>query len=208
MDKSIWQRRQILSLGLGLVGVGAASAFGANASKENFGSSAHQIDPANAKAMMAADSTQILALQSGNSLPEFQGIQEWLNSSPLTRQDLNGSVALIQFWTYSCINCKRTLPHVTAWHRQYAAKGLKVVGIHTPESPYERKISNVQAAMRRHGITYPVAIDNNFKTWQAYKNEYWPHLFLADRHGNITYDHIGEGAYAETERTIQKLLNS
>jgi thiol-disulfide isomerase/thioredoxin len=208
MDKSIWQRREILYLGLGMIGAGAASALGANASKGSLGA-AHQIDAANAKAMMEADAHQILALQStANPLPEFQGIQEWLNSSPLTSKDLKGSVALIQFWTYSCINCQRTLPHVTAWHRKYAAKGLKVVGIHTPESPYERKISNVQAAMRRQGITYPVAIDNNFKTWQAYNNQYWPHLFLADRQGNIVYDHIGEGAYAETERTIQKLLNS
>lgn len=206
MDKSIWQRRQILYLGLGLVGAGGASAFGSTASKANF-QAVHQIDPANVQAIITADSTQILAL-SGKSLPEFQDIQEWLNSAPLTSQDLQGSVTLIQFWTYSCINCQRTLPHVTAWHRKYAAKGLKVVGIHTPESPYERKVSNVRAAMRRQGITYPVAIDNNFKTWQAYKNQYWPHLFLADRQGKIAYDHIGEGAYAETERTIQKLLNS
>jgi AhpC/TSA family len=100
------------------------------------------------------------------------------------------------------------LPYIVKWHQQYAKQGLKVVSVHTPEFPYERKIANIQAAIKKHGITYPVAVDNDFKTWQAYKNEYWPHLFLANRQGTIVYDHIGEGAYPETEQTIQKLLKS
>jgi thiol-disulfide isomerase/thioredoxin len=199
MDKSIWQRRQFLYFGLGAIGMGAVTAYGIGSKRvEN----ANHISSANA---MPVKSTEIAA---SNSLPEFQGIQEWLNSSPLTKKDLQGSVALIHIWTFACINCQRTLPYIVKWHQQYAAQGLKVVSVHTPEFPYERKIANIQAAIKKHGITYPVAVDNDFKTWQAYKNEYWPHLFLANRQGTIVYDHIGEGAYLDTEQTIQKLLKS
>lgn len=203
MDKSIWQRRKFLYLGLGLVGAGAATAIGVNGKQENLG-----MLNSIAKASPAQDNPKIAVLESGKKLPEFQGIQEWLNSPPLTRKDLQGSVVAIHIWTFACINCQRTLPYIVKWHQKYAAQGLKVVSVHTPEFPYERKISNIQAAMKRHGITYPVAVDNDFKTWQAYKNEYWPHLFLANRQGTIVYDHIGEGAYTETEQTIQKLLKS
>jgi thiol-disulfide isomerase/thioredoxin len=199
MDKSIWQRRQFLYFGLGAIGMGAVTAYGIGSKRvEN----ANHISSVNA---MPVKSTEIAA---SNSLPEFQGIQEWLNSSPLTKKDLQGSVALIHIWTFACINCQRTLPYIVKWHQQYAKQGLKVVSVHTPEFPYERKIANIQAAIKKHGITYPVAVDNDFKTWQAYKNEYWPHLFLANRQGTIVYDHIGEGAYPETEQTIQKLLKS
>jgi thiol-disulfide isomerase/thioredoxin len=199
MDKSIWQRRQFLYFGLGSIGMGAVTACGIGSQQAN---NSNSISSANA---MPVKSTEIAA---SNSLPEFQGIQEWLNSSPLTKKDLQGSVALIHIWTFACINCQRTLPYIVKWHQQYAAQGLKVVSVHTPEFPYERKIANIQAAIKKHGITYPVAVDNDFKTWQAYKNEYWPHLFLANRQGTIVYDHIGEGAYPETDRTIQKLLKS
>jgi thiol-disulfide isomerase/thioredoxin len=150
----------------------------------------------------------IASIANGSLLPEFQGIQQWLNSAPLTRQDLKGSVALIQFWTLGCINCQRTLPYITSWHQKYAAQGLKVIGIHAPEFVFERQVNNIQRAMKKHGITYPVAVDNGFKTWKAYGNEYWPHLFLADRQGIIRYDHIGEGAYSETAQKIKQLLNS
>jgi thiol-disulfide isomerase/thioredoxin len=199
MNKSIWQRRQFLYFGLGSIGMGAVTACGIGSKQVN---NSNNISSANA---MPVKSTEIAA---SNSLPEFQGIQEWLNSSPLTKKDLQGSVALIHIWTFACINCQRTLPYIVKWHQQYAKQGLKVVSVHTPEFPYERKIANIQAAIKKHGITYPVAVDNDFKTWQAYKNEYWPHLFLANRQGTIVYDHIGEGAYAETEQTIQKLLKS
>jgi thiol-disulfide isomerase/thioredoxin len=186
-NSSFLQRRQFLLWGLGAASAGVTASLWPKS-----------------LATTANHSPTAAALP----LPEFQGIQQWLNSAPLTRKDLKGQVVLLQFWTLGCINCQRTLPYITAWHRQYAKQGLQVVGVHTPEFPFERKVSNIQAAMKRHGITYPVAIDNNFKTWQAYHNEYWPHLFLADRQGIIRYDHIGEGAYAETAQMIQKLLQS
>jgi thiol-disulfide isomerase/thioredoxin len=197
MRNSLFQRRQFLLWGWGAAGAGLAASLKPGASK--------------------AKSSQILTpspvpseptIAAAPLLPEFQGIQQWLNSAPLTRQDLKGSVVLLQFWTLGCINCQRTLPYIIRWHQQYAQQGLKVIGVHTPEFAFERKVSNIQAAMKRHGITYPVAVDNNFKTWQAYRNEYWPHLFLADRQGIIRYDHIGEGAYQKTAQMIQKLLQS
>ncbi len=142
----------------------------------------------------------------GKPLPEFTGIQEWLNSPPLTIADLKGNVVLIQIWTFACINCQRTLPYVTKWHETYGHRGLKVVGIHTPEFPFERDINQIKSALKKHNITYPIAVDNQHKMWSAYNNEYWPHLFLADRRGVIQYDHIGEGAYDKTEQTIRQLL--
>jgi thiol-disulfide isomerase/thioredoxin len=191
MDRLIWRRRQILTqLGLGTIGTGIAIAY--DFSKNNLKPS-----PSLAE---AATQTQ------SQSLPEFQGIQQWLNSNPLSVADLQGSVTLVQFWTFACINCQRTLPYVVNWNDKYAAKGLKVIGIHTAEFPFERDINNIKNALRKHNITYPVPVDNQFQTWKAYRNQYWPHLFLADRTGIIRYDRIGEGAYDITEQTIQKLL--
>jgi thiol-disulfide isomerase/thioredoxin len=199
MDKSIWQRRQFLYLGLGAIGMGVATSWGIGS---------QQVDNSPNIASANALPVKSTAIAASNSLPEFQGIQAWLNSPPLSVKDLRGSIALIHIWTFACINCQRTLPYIVKWHQKYAAQGLKVVSVHTPEFPYERKIANIQAAIKKYGITYPVAVDNDFKTWQAYKNEYWPHLFLANRQGTIVYDRIGEGAYAETEQTIQKLLKT
>jgi thiol-disulfide isomerase/thioredoxin len=139
-------------------------------------------------------------------LPEFQGVQTWLNSPALTLADLKGKVVAIHIWTFACINCQRTLPYIVGLNQKYASQGLLVVGIHTPEFPYERDVNNIKAALKKHEITYPIAVDNSFKMWRAYNNEYWPHLFIADRTGRIRYDHIGEGAYPENERTIRKLL--
>jgi thiol-disulfide isomerase/thioredoxin len=202
MSNSLFQRRQFLLFGLGAAGAGVAASLWPHGSTAT---SSRRATPLNYPSAATPNESTIAAAP---LLPEFQGIQQWLNSPPLTRQDLKGSVVLLQFWTLGCINCQRTLPYMTRWHQQYAAQGLKVVGVHTPEFPFERKVSNIQAAMKRHGITYPVAVDNGFKTWQAYKNEYWPHLFLADRQGIIRYDHIGEGAYSETAQMIQQLLKS
>ena len=140
------------------------------------------------------------------ALPEFTGVQEWLNSKPFTTANLIGNVVLIQIWTFACINCQRTLPYIVKWHEQYAKQGLKVIGIHTPEFPFERDVNQIKSSMNKHRISYPVAVDNQHKMWSAYDNEYWPHLFLADRQGIIQYDHIGEGAYDETERKIRQLL--
>jgi thiol-disulfide isomerase/thioredoxin len=139
-------------------------------------------------------------------LPEFHGISEWLNSKPLSIAKLRGNVILIQFWTFACINCQRTLPYITKWHQEYQSQGLKVIGIHTPEFAFERDINNIKRALKQHQINYPVPVDNEYKTWNAYNNQYWPHLFLADRQGVIRYDHIGEGAYDRTEETIRQLL--
>jgi thiol-disulfide isomerase/thioredoxin len=141
------------------------------------------------------------------TLPEFQGIDGWLNSDPLTAAELKGQVVAVQFWTLGCINCIRTLPHVTQLDRTYRDQGLVVVGVHTPEFPYERDIDAVKAAIEKHGIAYAVAIDNQFRTWQAYSNQYWPHIFLADRQGRIRFDHIGEGAYDRIDQTVQNLLS-
>ncbi len=149
---------------------------------------------------------EAFAATGGPALPEFQGISAWLNSPALTRESLKGSVALIQIWTFACINCQRTLPYVTSWHHKYASQGLKVVGVHTPEFSFERDVNNIRNALKKHQINYAVAVDNDFKTWNAYNNKYWPHLFLADRQGVIRYDHVGEGAYDTTEQTIRQLL--
>ncbi len=138
--------------------------------------------------------------------PEFEGIVQWINSEPQTMEQLRGKVVLIDFWTYSCINCIRTLPHLRSWHEKYAGKGLVMVGVHTPEFDFEKSEANVREAVVRQRVTWPVAMDNDFKTWRAYENRYWPHKYLIDGNGIARYDHIGEGAYFETEQKIRELL--
>jgi thiol-disulfide isomerase/thioredoxin len=138
--------------------------------------------------------------------PEFSGIDKWLNSEPLTLSGLRGKVVLVDFWTYTCINCARTLPYVKSWHAKYKDQGLVVVGVHTPEFPFERSTKNVSEALNRYGIEYPVAQDNRYATWEAYKNNYWPAFYLIDKQGKVTYTHFGEGEYKETEAAIQNLL--
>ncbi len=138
--------------------------------------------------------------------PAFTGIEKWLNSEPLTLEQLRGKVVLVDFWTYTCINCIHTLPYVKRWHEAYKDKGLVVVGVHTPEFPFERLTPNVQQAIERYGITYPVAQDNRYATWKTYNNIYWPAFYLVDKQGRIVYTHFGEGRYQETEAAIQKLL--
>ena len=202
------RRKLLWYLGLGVGG--AALSFGLK--KEMIStatptSSSENIPiPNPAKSDISITTDRAITSQVGESLPEFQGISQWLNSPPLKISDLKGSVVLVQFWTFACINCQRTLPYITRWHRQYAERGLKIIGIHTPEFPFERDVNNVKKALKEYQITYPVPLDNEFKTWLVYKNEYWPHLFLADRQGIRRYNHIGEGAYEETEQTIRQLL--
>ena len=142
------------------------------------------------------------------SAPNFTGVNRWFNSGPLNMASLRGKVVLVNFWTYGCVNCVRTLPHVTRMHALYRDKGLVVVGVHTPEFPFERSPSNVQAAMKRHGITYPVAQDNDSQTWNAYRNQYWPAQYIVDQSGKIVFQHAGEGQYEEIDRTIARLLNA
>ena len=138
--------------------------------------------------------------------PEITGIDHWLNSEPLTLASLRGKVVLVDFWTYSCINCIRTLPYLESWYQKYAPEGFVIIGVHAPEFAFEHDTGNVQSAIARFGITYPVAQDNEFKTWGAYSNEYWPAHYLIDGNGNIRAEHFGEGAYAETEAQIRGLL--
>jgi len=149
-----------------------------------------------------------VAAASQQTAPDFAGITNWFNSKPLSLADLRGKVVLVDFWTYGCVNCVNTLPHVTDLYAKYRDKGLVVVGVHTPEFPFERSASNVQAALKRHGITYPVAQDNDSKTWNAYSNQYWPAQYIIDQNGKIVFQHAGEGRYDEIDRTVGKLLNA
>ena len=138
--------------------------------------------------------------------PDFAGISAWLHSRPLTLERLRGKVVLVDFWTYSCINCIRTLPHLEAWDRRYRRAGLVIVGVHTPEFAFEHVVSNVRAASRDLGVRYPVAVDNGYRTWNAYQNDAWPAEYLIDRRGNVREIKKGEGRYDETERSIRTLL--
>ena len=160
-----------------------------------------------AQAISAPEAT---ALQDGLAAPypapEFRGLGTWLNSPPLKIDDLKGKVVLVDFWTYSCINCVRTLPYITAWDRQYRDKGLVIIGVHAPEFEFEKSIDNVRAAIARHGISYPVALDNSLATWLSFDNHYWPAHYLIDREGRVVYTHFGEGKYDVTENNIRYLL--
>jgi thiol-disulfide isomerase/thioredoxin len=138
--------------------------------------------------------------------PELTNVNGYINSEPITLADLRGKVVLVDFWTYSCINCIRTIPYLNAWHEKYADNGLVIVGVHTPEFEFEKDYNNVKAAVEKFDIKYPVAQDNEKGTWDAYENRYWPRKYLIDNEGYVRYDHIGEGAYAETEKVIQSLL--
>jgi cytochrome c biogenesis protein CcdA/thiol-disulfide isomerase/thioredoxin len=146
------------------------------------------------------------ALPDYGPAPNFLAIDEWLNSRPLTMQELRGKVVLVDFWTYSCINCLRTLPHLEAWDRLYRKRGLVIVGVHTPEFAFEHVPSNVRSAVQRLGVRYPVAIDNEYGTWNAYGNQYWPAEYLIDRDGHLRHAHFGEGDYDGSEQAIRTLL--
>jgi thiol-disulfide isomerase/thioredoxin len=138
--------------------------------------------------------------------PELTKISGYINTEPFKLADLKGKVVLLDIWTYSCINCIRTTPYLIDWNEKYADKGLVIVGVHAPEFEFEKNIDNVKAAVKKYGIKYPVVLDNEKGTWNAYENRYWPRKYLVDTEGYIRYDHIGEGGYAETEKVIQSLL--
>lgn len=140
------------------------------------------------------------------TLPSLNGAVKWLNSEPLTAEQLRGKVVLVDFWTYSCINCIRTVPYVRAWAEKYKDQGLIVIGVHAPEFAFEKRIHNVERAIRNFGITYPVAVDNDFKIWRAFGNSYWPAHYFIDAEGRIRHHHFGEGDYEGSERVIQELL--
>jgi thiol-disulfide isomerase/thioredoxin len=141
--------------------------------------------------------------------PEFAQISGYINTpnnNPLTLSSLKGKVVLVDFWTYTCINCIRTIPHINDWNQKYADKGLVIVGVHSPEFEFEKNYGNVKAAVQKFGIAYPVILDSNHGTWNAYGNQYWPRDYLIDTQGYIRHDHIGEGDYNGTEKAIQSLL--
>jgi thiol-disulfide isomerase/thioredoxin len=140
--------------------------------------------------------------------PNFQGIVAWINSSPLNISELRGKVVLVDFWTYSCINCIRTIPYLNAWYSRYGNDGLVIVGVHTPEFQFEKNYSNVLAAVKSFGIKYPVALDSNYATWNAFGNQYWPADYIVDSNGTIRYTQFGEGDYNGTETVIRELLQS
>jgi thiol-disulfide isomerase/thioredoxin len=144
--------------------------------------------------------------RSGDISMPADAATEWLNSPPQTSNDLRGRVVLVQFWTYTCVNWRRTLPYMRAWGAKYRQQGLVVIGVHTPEFDFEQNVSNVRSALGEMHIDYPVAIDNKRVIWNAFHNVYWPALYLLDAQGHVRYQQFGEGEYGRTEREIQKLL--
>jgi len=139
-------------------------------------------------------------------MPEFAGIALWLNSEPLTKEALKGKVVLVDFWTYSCVNCVRTLPYLKEWYKKYKDRGFVIIGVHSPEFDFEKDPSNVKAAIQKLGIPYPVALDNQMATWAAYQNNVWPAHYFIDATGKVRHIHLGEGEYDKSEQMIQKLL--
>ena len=140
------------------------------------------------------------------AMPSLSGAVEWINSPALSNESLKGKVVLVDFWTFDCINCKHTLPYVKDWAKKYQKDGLVVIGVHTPEYGFERIIDNVKAKVQEYGITYPVAIDNNYAIWRNFDNQYWPAHYLIDAKGQVRYSHFGEGSYEAQEMMIQQLL--
>jgi cytochrome c biogenesis protein CcdA/thiol-disulfide isomerase/thioredoxin len=159
-----------------------------------------------APAMMRAAASFDVPLPVEGQLPPLSGAVQWLNSAPLSAQDLRGKVVLVDFWTYSCINCLRSLPYVKAWAQRYRDQGLVVIGVHAPEFAFERNVDNVKRSVHDLGIDYPVAIDNNYAIWRAFGNQYWPAHYFIDAKGQIRFHHFGEGDYAHSEQVIQQLL--
>jgi cytochrome c biogenesis protein CcdA/thiol-disulfide isomerase/thioredoxin len=162
-----------------------------------------------AQSKLTAEEEETVPLNDIGVAPEFTDTQDWFNTpgdKPLTMKGLRGKVVLIDFWTYSCINCIRTLPYLNAWNERYAKDGLVIVGVHTPEFPFEREASNVEEAIKTEGIKYPVVQDNESGTWNAYGNLYWPAEYFVDAHGHVRYAHFGEGEYGEKEQVIRELL--
>ncbi len=169
----------------------------------NFDSISSQLIPRNASAQIISDGVLNVAPYPA---PDFAGITSWLNTKPLQLSELRGKVVLVDFFTYSCINCIRTQPYLKQWYDNYKDSGFEIIGVHAPEFAFEKVTSNVADAVKKAGLTYPVALDNNFSTWNAYDNKYWPASYLIDQNGNVRRYHAGEGDYKETEEAIRTLL--
>jgi len=138
--------------------------------------------------------------------PEFQNISGWINFEPLTLNGLRGKIVFLDFWTYGCYNCQNTLPEIKRLHAKYGKEGLVVIGVHTPEFPYERKRENVERAVASAGLAYPIALDTNNMTWKLYGNHFWPRQTIIDENGEVAYEHVGKGGYREIEAKVVELL--
>ena len=158
------------------------------------------------KTMGQKPAPEEIQLRIEGEFPSLDGAKGWINSPPLTPKSLRGKVVLVQFWTYTCINWLRTEPYIRAWADKYKDKGLVVIGAHTPEFEFEKDVDNIREAIKERKIDYPVAIDSDYKVWNAFRNRYWPALYIVDAKGNIRYHQFGEGEYERSERVIQKLL--
>ena len=146
------------------------------------------------------------ALPDLGAAPELRGITEWINSPPLTLKELRGSVVLVHFWTFDCINCQNVQPYVKEWYAKYREQGFTVIGVHTPELDIERDIANVRDAVTRKGVAFPVAFDPSYATWNAYGNHYWPAFYFIDKRGRVRHAHFGEGEYERSESVIRELI--
>lgn len=196
MDSGI---KTAIILGIGIVATIAGISIGFSTLEES-----NQANPET-----SSDSFPITKMDKSRykMAPDLAGIAHYINTTPEElEKEMEGKVVLYDIWTYSCINCVRTLPYITAWDDKYSDQGLIIVGIHSPEFEFEKDLQNVEMAVKKHGIDYPVVLDNDWETWKAFENRYWPRKYLADHEGYIRYDHIGEGAYQETEKIIQQLL--
>ncbi len=147
------------------------------------------------------------ALPQSYPAPEFQGINNWLNSPPLTLQSLKGKVVLLDFWSYTCVYCYKAMPHLNDWYNKYSSQGLVIIGIHNFDNPIDNNVAKVEQVVQAYGMQYPIAMDNDSVMWRQYNPQYWPSTFLIDKNGNIVYSHIGQGAYNIIENNIRVLLN-
>ncbi len=198
VDKDIETR--LVEKGFGVTGI--ESQFVQNISLDMDDASGYT----NASEVVHKKSSVTMNVKSPKPAPELAGLQEWMNSNPLTLEQLKGKVVLVDFWTYSCINCIRTLPVLNQWNETYAKDGLVIIGVHAPEFAFEKEPANVKAAIEKYAIKYPVALDNKFETWRAYNNRYWPAKYFIDKTGELRHTHFGEGDYEESEKIIQALL--
>src|SRR3990172_1420953 len=188
-------------------GIGGASAYFSSLEEPMLSNTQNQLENTQKQAANSMPTISTIDKSRFKKAPDLVGITGYINTSP---EELNAAikdkVVLYDIWTYSCINCIRTLPYINAWNVKYADKGLLIIGIHSPEFEFEKDINNVKTAVENYGIKHPVVLDNDMKTWKAFENRYWPRKYIADSEGYIRYDHIGEGGYAETEKIIQQLL--
>jgi thiol-disulfide isomerase/thioredoxin len=195
-----------LLIGIGIVGLLVFFRMDENQAMQPNPVSTQQDTPVETKNTISEES---FPFELNYKAPELKGLENWLNSQPVSSLDeLKGKVVLVDFWTYSCVNCIRTLPYLNDWHAKYADDGLVILGIHAPEFAFEQILANVQKAVDKYDIEYPVVQDNNFSTWRSYKNRFWPAKYLIDKDGFVRYEHFGEGKYDETERAIVELLGS